>query len=100
MAQDNDSRFSRYSTGRCMLKPRGYHGDFEIIDAIYMERINPHPALEKWDRYFHAQAAPQAVRNRKAYFHDLLHGFEHGSSRILAVSKLGQIFPHRLAKRK
>lgn len=55
-----------------VLRPYGYHGDFEIIDAIYTERVNKHISLEKWDRYFHAQSAPRAVRNRKAYFHNLL----------------------------
>ena len=61
-----------------VLQPHGYHGDFEIIDAIYTERVNEHPALEKWDRYFHAQSAPKAVRNRKAYFQHLLRRSEDG----------------------
>ena len=61
-----------------VLQPHGYHGDFEIIDAIYTERVNEHPALEKWDRFFHAQTAPQAVRNRKTYFQHLLHRSENG----------------------
>ena len=52
--------------------PHGYHGDFEIIDAIHCARVSTDPALARWDAYFHAQAAPKAVRNRKQYFHDLL----------------------------
>lgn len=58
--------------GDVVLKPHGYHGDFETIDAIYTQRVNRHPTLERWDRYFHAQSAPRAVRNRKTYFHSLL----------------------------
>lgn len=55
-----------------VLQPYGYYGDFEIIDAIYTERVNKHPALAKWDHYFHAISAARAVRNRKSYFHNLL----------------------------
>lgn len=55
-----------------ILKKHGYSGDFEIIDDIYQMRIAEEPNLRRWDLYFHAQAAPCAVRNRKAYFHHLL----------------------------
>ncbi len=55
-----------------ILKKHGYSGDFEIIDDIYRMRICPDDKLRKWDLFFHAQAAPCAVRNRKAYFHQLL----------------------------
>ncbi len=55
-----------------ILKKHGYSGDFEIIDDIYQMRIAEEPALRRWDLFFHAQAAPCAVRNRKAYFHRLL----------------------------
>ncbi|MDZ4286585.1 MAG: class I SAM-dependent methyltransferase [Prosthecobacter sp.] len=50
----------------------GYNGDFEIIDHIYTQKIHPDPGLRAWDLYFHAQAAPNAVRNRKAYFQRLM----------------------------
>lgn len=53
-------------------RPHGYWGDYEVIDRIYTEWVSPHKELASWDRYFHAQAAPRAVRNRKAYFHSLL----------------------------
>jgi extracellular factor (EF) 3-hydroxypalmitic acid methyl ester biosynthesis protein len=53
-------------------KPHGYAGDFEIIDRIYRIHTNPDPKLANWDHYFHAQRAPKAVRNRKAYFLDLI----------------------------
>ena len=52
--------------------PRGYHGDFEIIDHTYQQRVHDHPALARWDRFLHAQDAPVALRNRKTYFLSLL----------------------------
>jgi SAM-dependent methyltransferase len=63
---------SKTMQGRSFTKPRGYHGDFEMIDHIYRESVSEDAKLSRWDDYFHAQAAPRAVRNRKAYFHDLL----------------------------
>lgn len=53
-------------------KPYGYAGDFEIIDKIYTHRITPERPAKCWDQYFHQQAAPIAVRNRKTYFKNLL----------------------------
>ncbi|SKB02167.1 Methyltransferase domain-containing protein [Prosthecobacter debontii] len=50
----------------------GYSGDFEIIDHIYTRKTHSDPSLRLWDLYFHSQAAPVAVRNRKGYFQDLL----------------------------
>jgi len=50
----------------------GYSGDFHIIDHIYKRHISENPQRRLWDLYFHAQAAPVAVRNRKAYFQDLM----------------------------
>jgi extracellular factor (EF) 3-hydroxypalmitic acid methyl ester biosynthesis protein len=55
-------------------KPHGYSGDFEIIDSIYSLRLSGDPKLRLWDMFFQAQAAPCAVRNRKAFFHQLLNG--------------------------
>lgn len=62
-------------------KKYGYSGDFEMIDAIYTLRTAPEPHLRRWDLYFHAQAAPNAVRNRKSYFHHLLHAHTAGRPR-------------------
>jgi extracellular factor (EF) 3-hydroxypalmitic acid methyl ester biosynthesis protein len=50
----------------------GYSGDFEIIDHIYTRHVSADPKLRLWDLFFHAQAAPVAVRNRKAYFKQLM----------------------------
>ena len=57
-------------------KPHGYPGDFEIIDRIYTRWISPDPNLSKWDHFFHALPAVQAVRNRKEYFKNLLSELE------------------------
>jgi extracellular factor (EF) 3-hydroxypalmitic acid methyl ester biosynthesis protein len=51
-----------------LLKPHGYAGDFEMIDRIYTQWRSPNPHFVRWDDYFHAQSAPQAVRNRKEEF--------------------------------
>lgn len=53
-------------------KPHGYAGDYEIIDKIYRQHVTTNPHLKNWDKYFHAQSAPIAVRNRKGYFIRLL----------------------------
>lgn len=60
--------------GLSLSKPHGYAGDYEIIDRMYREHTSDDPALRNWDLYFHSQAGPRAVRNRKAYFIDLLGG--------------------------
>lgn len=54
------------------LKPHGYAGDFEIIDKIYLRYVSEKEEYRKYDLFFHDQAAPKAVRNRKRYFKDLL----------------------------
>jgi SAM-dependent methyltransferase len=62
--------------GLVWVKPHGYAGDFEIIDRLYQQWVAPEPHLRRWDEYFHAQAAPRAVRNRKDYFHRWLRQWE------------------------
>jgi len=56
--------------GFSFRKPHGYAGDFEIIDRIYTEYTSS--LLPNWDHFFHAQAAPKAVRNRKYFLLELL----------------------------
>jgi len=58
--------------GYVVLKPRGYDGDFIIIERIYQGWLSPKKYLVNWDRFFHAQAAPKAVINRKDYFINML----------------------------
>ena len=45
-------------------KPRGYAGDFEMLDRICHETCSSHPLGASFDRYFLQQAAPRAVRRR------------------------------------
>src|SRR6478672_8753760 len=45
-------------------KPRGYAGDHEMLARIYEDWRSSDPLGQLFDRYFQAQAAPQAVRNR------------------------------------
>ena len=54
-------------------KPFGYAGDFLMIDKIYTRYTSDNPKFRLWDEYFHRQAAPRAVRNRKEYFKQLIH---------------------------
>jgi extracellular factor (EF) 3-hydroxypalmitic acid methyl ester biosynthesis protein len=49
---------------RARNKPRGYAGDFEMLAQIAANRVCDHPLGAAFDRFFQAQAAPQAVRNR------------------------------------
>ena len=56
-------------------KPHGYRGDYEIIERIYDHWTAKESHLMAWDLFFHQQAAPKAVRNRKAYFIERLNTF-------------------------
>lgn len=49
---------------RARTKPRGYAGDYELLDWICEERIGEHPFGRTLDRFFQNQAAPAAVRAR------------------------------------
>jgi extracellular factor (EF) 3-hydroxypalmitic acid methyl ester biosynthesis protein len=49
---------------RARTKPRGYAGDFLMLAQIGANRVCGHPLGAAFDRFFQAQAAPQAVRNR------------------------------------
>jgi hypothetical protein len=51
---------------RARSKPRGYAGDFEMLAQIAGYEVCDHPLGAAFDRFFQAQAAPQAVRNRMA----------------------------------
>lgn len=58
--------------GFAYSRPHGYSGDFEIIERIYSTHISRDPKLSKWDQFFHASHATQAVRNRGRILEDLL----------------------------
>ncbi|MEK6246866.1 MAG: hypothetical protein N2C12_01720, partial [Planctomycetales bacterium] len=49
---------------RAREKPLGYAGDYQLLSAIVHQNCCSHPLGRAFDRYFLAQAAPQAVRNR------------------------------------
>ena len=71
-------------------KPHGYAGDFEIIDRIYTRWTSPDPNLSKWDHFFHALPAVQAVRNRKEYFKYLLTALEKSNhKKMIRVLNVG-----------
>lgn len=46
-------------------KPRGYAGDFELLEKIYRQTCGTDPLGGLFDRYFQNQAAPRAVRQRR-----------------------------------
>jgi len=50
------------------VKPYGYAGDFHVIDMIYQVKTSSDPRYYKWDKWYHMQHAPRAVRNRKDFF--------------------------------
>ena len=73
-----DSMSVESMQGFALHKPYGYAGDFDIIDRIYTQRVSADARLGKWDRFYHSQQAPTAVRNRKAYFKSFLARFAGG----------------------
>jgi extracellular factor (EF) 3-hydroxypalmitic acid methyl ester biosynthesis protein len=58
--------------GFCYLQPYGYAGDFQLIDRLYTNYRGPGKVIQRWDDFAQSQPAAQAVRNRKAYFINLL----------------------------
>ncbi len=45
-------------------KPRGYAGDFEMLERIVNRTLSPDPLGRAFDHFFQEQAAPEAVRSR------------------------------------
>ena len=62
--------------GLALKKPRGYAGDFELIDRMYLRTVSRRPDVSRWDEYYHSQPAAQAVRNRLNFFHAELNAVE------------------------
>lgn len=58
--------------GFAFTKPRGYAGDFEIIERIYDTVISADAQLGSWDRFFHSAGGANAVRNRPGYIEAIL----------------------------
>lgn len=74
---------------RARLKPRGYAGDHELLRRIVDRELCEHPLGRCFDRYFQAQAAPQAVRNRfelaAGWIVDAVHRTNAANCRIASV---------------
>jgi hypothetical protein len=49
---------------RARFKPRGYAGDYQMLQWIVAEYCCEHPLGRAFDRFFQCQAAPAAVRSR------------------------------------
>jgi len=58
--------------GMTFHKPRGYSGDFELLNRIQTKYVSSDPQLKNWDEYFHHCEAPQAVRYRITYLKELI----------------------------
>jgi len=58
--------------GRGFMKPNGYPGDYLFLDRIYTRHVSKNPEYRIWDEYVQQHAAPNAVRNRKEYFKELI----------------------------
>ena len=67
--------------GISLTKPRGYAGDFEVIDRVYQRSLTTNPDLIKWDNYFLNTRAARAVRNRKDYFINLINSLVESETR-------------------
>lgn len=82
---DHSDAFRSTATmqGYAFLKPHGYAGDFEMIERIYNRAMCGLPHLANWERYFHASAAANAVRNRGSILSDLVARF--GPRNLLSV---------------
>ena len=75
--------------GFAYVKPFGYAGDYQIIDYIYQQKVNPDPRYSKWDKWYHEQHAAKAVRNRKEFFKDVLEKLDAASDTQKNVLVLG-----------
>lgn len=75
--------------GYAFHKPKGYAGDYEMIDRIYTFWTSTNPTLKVWDDFFHSQEAPIAVRNRKKYFIHLASQLEKEKNGALRILNIG-----------
>ena len=57
--------------GLVKVKPFGYAGDYQTIDALYTCSY-PINKYKKWNEYAYALSASVAVRNRKKYFKQIV----------------------------
>ncbi len=71
--------------GLTYRKPHGYSGDFEIIDYMYQKKMFSDTRFQKWDKYYYAHQAANAVINRKRYFIELVKMKAAGKNRPLRL---------------
>lgn len=72
-----------------LKKPRGYAGDYQIIDAIYQNNPKASGYDRLFDNYFQMSTVSMAVRNRKDDFKKIIHSVaadKKGPIRILNLA--------------
>ena len=69
-------------------KPQGYPGDFRIIDWIYTNQNGSLGDGKLWDDFFHRQAAPQSVRNRKRFLNYFWNNLVYEQEKAISVLNL------------
>lgn len=75
---------------RCLRKPYGYAGDFEIIDDIYQNNPTSLGFMRLIDNYFHMASICIAVRNRKEDFKRIIAQYANDrKSRSIRMMNLG-----------
>ncbi|MFX1399150.1 MAG: class I SAM-dependent methyltransferase [Promethearchaeota archaeon] len=76
--------------GHTLIKPYGYAGDYELIDKIYQKYITPNLHFKKWDLFYQAHKATNAVRKRKTFFKNFVRNLcTNGNSNKLEVLNIG-----------
>lgn len=83
-----DALSTKTLQGISLVKPRGYAGDFEVIDRVYQRSLTTDPELINWDNFLLNTHAAKAVRNRKTYFLNLLSAIGGRSNRVEPVEVL------------
>ncbi|MEI8372734.1 MAG: class I SAM-dependent methyltransferase [Planctomycetota bacterium] len=74
---------------RALRKPRGYPGDYEILEGIYDEKPKSRGIGEALDLYFLQTALARAVRGRKNWIRDFFPDFlssHHTTPRVLDIA--------------
>jgi hypothetical protein len=61
-------------------KPRGYAGDFEMLEKIVNRTLSTDPLGRAFDHFFQEQAAPEAVRSRTRLVADRIVGVVRAST--------------------
>jgi SAM-dependent methyltransferase len=72
------------------FKPRGYAGDFEMLQKICDDFVCDHPLGRSFDRFFQDQAAPCSVRNRTRMIADwIVRSLSSREGRVLRIVSVG-----------